>query len=310
MKLKFTKMHGCGNDYIYINCLNTNYKEFLDFSKLSKRLCEYHFGIGADGVILICKPSEKTFDAKMLMYNKDGNPGKMCGNGIRCVVKYLHDVLKIKKEIFLIETASGVKSIQVQAELERDSKEMLAKTITVNIGTPDFSPKHVPVNVKDVPLEEVINFNVSINNNNYNLNCVSLGNPHCVLIIYEEDINKIDLKRISEDFSNCKDLFPEGVNIEIVNIKNDNLINVRVWERGSEETLACGTGACACFAVLSKLNLININKPLTVNLKGGVLTVFSKKGDDSIFLSGPSEVVYKGVVDVQGCSKLHYESMF
>ena len=294
MELKFTKMHGCGNDYIYIDCTKEFYEDLLDFSQLSKDLCRLHFGIGADGIILICK--SKLADAKMIMYNKDGSLGNMCGNGARCVAKYLYDVLKIKKENLVIETASGLKYIEISAESDSNG-EKIAKNITVNMGKPEFSPNLVPVNIENNLLKEVLNYEVNIGKYKYFLNCVSFGNPHCVLI-FNEDINKIDLEKIAKNFYEKSSFFPDGVNIEIVNIKNKNSIYARVWERGSEETLACGTGACACFAVLKKLNLIDKERPLEVNLKGGRLLVFNEHDKEEIFLSGSAKIVYTGLVEV------------
>ena len=293
MELKFTKMHGCGNDYIYVDCTKKRYEETLDFSKLSKSLCKRRFSIGADGIILIC--NSEISDAKMIMYNRDGSLGMMCGNGIRCVAKYLYDVLKIKKENLVIETASGLKNIKITAE-HCVGGEVVAKSITVNMGIPEFLPERIPVNVGNRSLREVINYAVNLKGREYFLNCVSMGNPHCVLI-FEKDIRKIDLEKIAMDIYDSK-IFPDGVNIEIVNIKDEKSINVRVWERGSKETLACGTGSCACYAVLEKLNFIRKECPIDVNLKGGTLSVFSLNSSDEIFLSGPAQVVYTGVVEV------------
>ena len=293
MELKFTKMHGCGNDYIYVDCTKKRYEKILDFSKLIKSLCKRRFSVGADGIILIC--NSEISDAKMIMYNKDGSLGMMCGNGIRCVAKYLYDVLKIKKENLVIETASGLKNIKITAE-HRAGEEVVAKSITVNMGIPEFLPERIPVNVGNRSLKEVINYAVNLKGHEYFINCVSMGNPHCVLI-FEKDIRKIDLEKIATDIYDSG-IFPEGVNIEVVNIKDEKSIDVRVWERGSRETLACGTGACACYAVLKKLNFIRKEGPIDVNLKGGTLSVFRSIASNEIFLSGPAQVVYTGVVEV------------
>ena len=333
MKLFFTKMQSCGNDYIYVDCMKNEYEKKMNFSELSKKLSRRKFSIGADGIILICR--SVVADAKMVMYNADSSEGKMCGNGIRCVAKYLYEILKIKKNNLKIETKSGIKEIKIFSD---PKNEGLVSNIEVNMGKAEFSPKKIAVDVEKVAylnrlwyekeyiqsssknkklgnknfisdfndithkLDSIINFPIAIENSKYFLNCVSMGNPHCVLV-FTESINSVNLEKIATDFENSK-IFLDGVNIEIINVKDKSSIDFRVWERGSQETLSCGTGACASFAVLKKLNLVNGIAPLHVNLKGGELTVFNKnlqsstKEEENIFLSGPAEIIYSGFVNI------------
>jgi len=348
--LPFTKMQACGNDYIYVDCTKNDLEKKINFSSLSKKLSQRKFSIGADGIILIC--SSHFSDAKMIMYNANSSEGKMCGNGIRCVAKYLYEILKIKKSILKIETKSGVKEVRIFTAPGRESE---VQSIKVNMGKAEFLPQKIPVDILRLVhlcncealtkkqrfgksilkkntdlfskiginfcqnfkaleeskldekiyagyatnrLESVINFPIKINGSSYNLNCVSMGNPHCVLI-YKENINNIDLEKVALDFERSK-IFLEGVNIEILNVKAENNVDVRVWERGSKETLSCGTGACATFAVLKKLELIDSKSPLNVNLKGGQLEVSTceRNSKEDIFLCGPANIVYRGVVEI------------
>jgi diaminopimelate epimerase len=276
MTLKFTKMQGAGNDYIYFNC----FSELIDNpEELSIKLSDRHFGVGGDGIVLIC-PSE-TCDAKMRMFNADGSEGKMCGNAIRCVTKYLIDNDMVKKEEISIETLSGIKKIKI---IKKNKQTLFC----VNMGKPELNPKIIPVKING---ETVINRLVKIGDLEYNITCVSMGNPHC--IVFYNDIDNIEIEKIGPLFEN-NEIFPDKVNTEFVKVIDKNTIALRVWERGSGETLACGTGACAS-VVASVLNgLVNINEEVTVKLKGGELYI--NYCDDTVYMTGAAEKVFDGEI--------------
>ena len=279
MKLYFTKMQGCGNDYIYIDCLNN----MIDSPEsLSLQLSDRHFGIGGDGIVLIC-PSEIA-DAKMRMFNADGSEGKMCGNAVRCVGKYLYDKGYVKKEIILIETLSGIKTLNLNLN---DGKIL---DITVDMGKAVLSPPCVPVSIDE---KLVLNYPVTVEGELYRITCVSMGNPHCV--IFCDDVSSIDLNSIGPHFEN-NPIFPQKVNTEFVKIIDSHNIQMRVWERGSGETLACGTGACAS-VVASVLNkYCPTGEEITVKLIGGDLKV--KYKENNVYLTGPAKKVFEGVIDL------------
>ena len=279
MKLKFTKMQGCGNDYIYFDCF---YQIINNPSALSVKLPDRRYGIGGDGIILIC-PSNSA-DAKMRMFNLDGSEGKMCGNGIRCVGKYLYDNNIVKKSEISIETLSGIKTLKV---LENNGK---AELLTVNMGKPELIAEKIPVNLN---LHKVIDYEAVFGGKNYNITCVSMGNPHCV--VFCNDINSIDIEKIGPAFENSE-LFPEKINTEFVEIVDKNILNMRVWERGSGETLACGTGASAAVVAAVLNGFCAKNENITVNLKGGTLTI--NYSDDAVYMTGSAKKVFEGVVEV------------
>ena len=278
MKIKFTKMHGCGNDYVYVNCFE---QTISDPSKLSCLLSDRRHSIGGDGVILIC-PSEKA-DAKMRIFNKDGSEGKMCGNGIRCVAKYLLDYGMIKdKNNITVETLSGVKHLYI---LENNDNEALVK---VDMGKPDLSSKNIPMILDK---DRVINEPITLNNEVYNITCVSMGNPHAV--IFCDEVYSAKVKEVGSKLSSHK-IFPEGVNVEFVGVVDKNNITMRVWERGSGETLACGSGACGSVVAAVENGFCNKNENIAVHLRGGKLTV--NYSDDRVFLTGNAVRVFEGEV--------------
>lgn len=280
MKLQFTKMHGCGNDYIYINCFEQTVK---DPAALSVSLSRPHFGIGSDGVILIC-PSDTT-DAKMRMFNADGSEGKMCGNGIRCVGKYLYDngMTDGRTEI-TVETLSGIKHLHLTAA---DGKMQSAR---VDMGRAALAPADIPVFL-DGP--SIISAPLVVDEKVYHITCVSMGNPHCVVFL-KENIDLLDLRRIGPKFEN-NPLFPERINTEFVNVLPDGL-KMRVWERGSGETLACGTGACAVGVAAVLNGFCEKDTDVTVRLRGGDLTV--RYTDSAVWLSGAATTVFEGTIDL------------
>lgn len=278
--MKFTKMHGIGNDYVYVNCFQ---EEVKNPSEVSKYVSDRHFGIGSDGLILI-KPSNVA-DFKMDMYNADGSQGEMCGNGIRCVAKYVYDYGLTDKENISVETLAGIKYLDLTIE---NGKVALVK---VNMGSPELIPEKIPVAAEgnraiDVPLE--------VKGNQYQMNCVSMGNPHCVIFM-EEDVRKLNLEAIGPDFEN-HERFPKRINTEFVNVLDNHTLRMRVWERGSGETLACGTGACAT-AVAAMLNGY-IQKEVTVHLLGGDLTIQWDGGDAPVYMTGPATTVFDGIIEL------------
>jgi len=280
MEIKFTKMHGCGNDYIYINCFNLDIK---DPNKLSKIMSPRHFSVGSDGVVLILK--SEVADAKMRMFNLDGSEGKMCGNAIRCIGKYLYDNKLVNKTEISIETLSGIKYLKLNVSNNKVDK------VSVDMGYASFEPKNIPL-LKD---KEMINEDCFINNSNYKITAVSMGNPHGV--IYLDEIDNLDLEKIGPIFENNK-LFPERVNTEFIKIVDKNHLKMRVWERGSGETYACGTGACATVAASCKNGICNFNETVFVELLGGTLEI---KCDENykITMTGPAIKVYDGVFEYE-----------
>ncbi|MDR2046349.1 MAG: carbamoyl-phosphate synthase large subunit [Clostridiales bacterium] len=279
MKLKFTKMHGAGNDYIYINCFEN---AINSPESLSAYLADRHFGIGGDGIVLIC-PSDVA-DAKMRMFNLDGSEGKMCGNAIRCVAKYLYDKDIVKKTEMRIETLSGIKKLKLFTKSGKVSR------VSVDMGRAITAAKEIPVAFGK---DSVINERVTIGGADYDITCVSMGNPHC--IVFCDDIDVLDLQKLGPLFEN-HELFPERVNTEFVKIINSNGIAMRVWERGSGETLACGTGACAAAAAAVLNGFCEKNADITVKLLGGELTV--NYGDGGVVMTGDAKLVYEGVVEI------------
>lgn len=279
-ELHFTKMHGCGNDYIYIDC----FEERIESpEKLAIKLSDRHFGIGGDGIVLIC-PSEVS-DAKMRMFNIDGSEGLMCGNAIRCVGKYLHDIRKIVKQEITVETLSGIKNLKLITADDTVIK------VEVNMGNAEFEPKKIPV---DIYNEKIVDFPVDIAGEKYNITCVSMGNPHCV--VFGGDPYELELDKIGPGFENAS-IFPERINTEFVEVIDKNTIKMRVWERGSGETLACGTGACAAVVAAVENGFCRKNETVTVLLTGGKLEIrYTDNG--TVYMSGSAEIVFRGTVEI------------
>ena len=280
MKLRFTKMHGCGNDYIYFNCFD---QQIDRPEELAKTLSDRHFGIGGDGIVLIC-PSDAA-NAKMRMFNADGSEGNMCGNAIRCVGKYLYDHDIVKKRLLSIETRSGIKFLDLQL-----GDDGLVSGATVNMGKAVLEPAAIPVNM---PGDRVIAELAKIDCYEYKITCVSMGNPHCV--VFGDDPDLLDLPQIGPLFENSP-LFPERVNTEFVQVTGPDSIKMRVWERGSGETLACGTGACASVVAAVENRCFEKDQDITVQLAGGQLTV--NYNDERVLMTGPATVVFSGEIDI------------
>lgn len=276
--INFTKMHGAGNDYIYIDCFE---QQIDDPGALSRRLSDRHFGVGGDGVILVC-PSDVA-DAKMRMFNADGSEGRMCGNGIRCVGKFVYEKRGVKKPVLTIETLAGIKTLKMNAE---DGE---VSSITVDMQAPGLNPDSIPT---VLPGENVVDRPIIIDGVTYNITCVSMGSPHAV-IFCDEDVRTLELEKIGPKFEK-NPIFPEGVNTEFINIIDKNTLRMRVWERGSGETLACGTGACASVVAATLNGYCEKNQQVKVVLLGGELTI--EYTDETVFMTGGAEFVFDGTV--------------
>ncbi len=273
--MKFTKMHGCGNDYVYVNCL----REFIpDRSRLAIQVSDRHFGVGSDG--LICIDSSEIADFKMDMYNADGSQGKMCGNGIRCIGKYVFDYGLTDKTCITIETLAGIKTLELSVE------NGAVKTVRVCMGRPNFFSRNIPVLCAS---EFAVNIPITIEDEEYIGTCVSMGNPHAVIFV--EDTDTINLSAVGPLFENHP-MFPERINTEFVQVLENGDLKMRVWERGSGETLACGTGTCAALAAAVLCG--KASRSANVYVKGGVLAIEWNSEDDMIYMTGPAEIVFEG----------------
>ncbi len=276
MLKKFTKMHGAGNDYIYFDCLQ---EELEDPAEAAVKLSDRHKGIGGDGIVMICKSD--VADAKMRMFNADGSEGKMCGNAIRCVGKYLYDHKIVQKTDVDIETLSGIKHLKLFAE---DGK---VKLVRVDMGAASFDPKSLPVLLEG----EVIDRPVKVAGGEYRITCVSMGNPHCVVFA---DPDSTDVETLGRKFENDS-LFPERVNTEFIKKIGKNALKMRVWERGSGETMACGTGACAAAAAACACGVCEYGQDVLVKLRGGDLIIHV---GETVFMTGEAVTVFTGEVEL------------
>lgn len=279
MLKKFYKMHGIGNDYIYFDCMN---EELENVEELAIRLSDRHFSIGGDGVILLC-PSTVA-DCKMRMFNADGSEGKMCGNGVRCVGKLAHDLGYVKSNICTVETLSGIKTLNFK--FNDDGTVASAK---VDMGAAQLNGEKIPSTILG---EKVVNHPITIDEKVHNVTLVSMGNPHCVVY---EDPDGLDIEKVGPSFENAK-YFPDRINTEFVKVVARNELKMRVWERGSGETWACGTGACAV-GVASVLNgFADKNVPITVHLKGGDLLITYT--DNTVYMEGSATLAFTGFVEI------------
>lgn len=280
MKLHFTKMHGTGNDYVYVNLFQETVK---DPEKLAVKISDRHFGIGSDGLILIA-PS-KTADCRMIMYNADGSEGAMCGNGIRCVAKYAYEHNIVDKTQLQIETKSGIKFVDLTVE------DGIVTYVKVNMGKAVLRPSEIPVKAEG---EDFISRTISVGGVDYKATCVSMGNPHCV--IFTKDIEKLDLEKLGPGFEN-HELFPDRINTEFVEILDGHTIKMRVWERGSGETISCGTGTCASTVAAVLNGYCKRGEEIEVRIRGGKLyDTYQENGE--VWMKGPAATVFDGVIDV------------
>ncbi|WP_094551827.1 diaminopimelate epimerase [Petroclostridium xylanilyticum] len=277
--MKFTKMQGIGNDYVYVNCFE---EKVENPSGVAVKISDRHFGIGSDGLVLIM-PSD-TEDFKMRMFNSDGSEAEMCGNAIRCVGKYVYDNGLTDKDTISIETLAGTKILKMEIE---DGK---VKMVRVDMGEPILEPEKIPViHAK----ERFVNEEVEVDGEKYKVTCVSMGNPHA--IIYMKDIDNLKIEEIGPKFEHHK-IFPRRTNTEFVEVIDRQTLKMRVWERGAGETLACGTGACAVL-VASVLNGVSERKA-TVKLKGGDLLIEWSQEDNHVYMTGPAVKVFDGEIEI------------
>ena len=280
--MKFTKMHGCGNDYIFVDCIRYPFteEETKDLSRIAVVASDRRTGIGSDGMILI-KPSTEA-DFEMEMYNSDGSMGEMCGNGIRCVGKYVYDYHLTDKRQIRIATKAGIK------QLDLNVKNGKVETVRVNMGQPILTPEQIPVSYEGDE-KQLIDYTIEAGGVFYQITCVSMGNPHAVLFL--PDILRTDVKYIGGLIEHHK-MFPNRTNVEFVHVINKNTIEMRVWERGSGETFACGTGACA--SVIACILHGYTDHKVTVHLLGGDLMVEYDKEANLVYMTGPAVTVYDG----------------
>lgn len=284
--MKFTKLHGIGNDYVYVDCT----KEVIpEIEKTAIFVSDRHFGIGSDGLILI-KSSDKA-DFEMDMYNADGSRGKMCGNGIRCVAKYVYDHRLTDKTTITVDTLSGVKTLELTVENDK------VKEVRVDMGEPVLVPAEVPVDATVLGMdpkqaEPIVAQELEVLGRTYPITCVSMGNPHCITFI-EEDVREFPLEQVGPVFESHP-LFPERVNTEFVRVIDNEHLQMRVWERGSGETLACGTGACAT-AVAAFLNG-HVGRQVDIELLGGHLQIAYDEATNHVFMTGSATEVFEGTI--------------
>ena len=274
MGIRFTKMHGIGNDYIYINCFD---QKIENIEQLAIFMSHRQFGVGGEGIVLIM-PSEVA-DVRMRMFNLDGSEGKMCGNAIRCVGKYAYERGLCKKDVIRVETASGIKTLYLTV---KDGKVELLR---VDMGAPILEPKRIPIAYEggniDVPVETAFS--------SQPLTCVSMGNPHAVM--FTTGIDALDLPKIGPMYEHHP-MFPEGVNTEFVEVIDDHTLKMRVWERGSGETLACGTGACGVTVAATLKGFVKRDTDVTVHLRGGDLVIHWD--ENTVWMTGSATFVFDG----------------
>lgn len=278
MKLPFTKMHGISNDYVYVNTFST---AVTDPPSLARRLSERRTGIGGDGLILIC-PSP-TAHARMEMYNADGSRGAMCGNGIRCVGKYVYDHGLARDNPLKIDTDSGLKVLFLELE------DSAVTRVTVDMGEPILDGRQIPL----AKPGQMIDQPLTVDGTAYQVTCVSMGNPHCVTFV--EDVEPLALETLGPKFEHHP-LFPDRVNTEFIQVVSPTELNMRVWERGSGETWACGTGACA--AAVAAMLTDRAERRVSVHLRGGDLDIEWRTADGHVYMTGAAEEVFEGTVEV------------
>lgn len=280
MKFNFTKMHGIGNDYVYVNCMD---RELEKPEEISIAVSPRHFSVGSDGLIMICS-SDKA-DAKMRIFNADGSEAKMCGNGIRCVGKFLYDKGIVDKTEITVDTLSGVKTLKLNV---KDGK---VDTVCVDMGKAILEPEKIPVIADKIMINEPVN----VAGKEYKLTAVSMGNPHAVCFV--DDVDSLDLEKIGPDFENLR-IFPDRVNTEFVRVIDEKTLQMRVWERGSGETFACGTGTCATVVAACLNGICKKDTDVTVHLIGGDL-IIRYCSDGTVFMTGKAETAYEGVFEYE-----------
>ena len=306
--MKFTKMHGCGNDYIYFDCINDDFPDGAEGEKEAAiRLSDRHFGIGGDGIIIIKKG--KIADFEMVMYNADGSRSQMCGNGVRCVGKLVYDAGYAKGREFTVESMGAVKILKIEEGQPGDKVTKLS----VDMGKPILEAAKIPVSLIETVEStsesailstssitadsQVIMYPLSIAGVEYKTTCVSMGNPHAVVFIDKKPAN-FPVYEVGPFFEN-NDFFPERTNTEFAYVENRRTIWMRVWERGTGETLACGTGTCATVVAAILNGYVDAGEKITVHLLGGELEItWSGRAEDSVFMTGPAETVFNGDIEL------------
>lgn len=279
--MRFTKMHGAGNDYIYVN----GFEEAVhNRGAVAKYMSDRHFGVGSDGLVII-EPSDVA-DFKMDMYNSDGSQGKMCGNAARCVAKYVCDHGLTERDELSLETGSGIKYIRVMKENGK------VKTARVNMGAPILEPEKIPAAFSG---SSAIARKAEIGGGEYTVTCVSMGNPHCVTVV--DNVDKLQIEKIGPAFEHSA-LFPDRVNTEFVEPVDANTVRMRVWERGAGETLACGTGACATAVAMILGGYCHKDEEIAVVLRGGTLSILWDSATNDVYMTGPAAEVFRGEVDI------------
>lgn len=276
--IEFVKMQGLGNDYLYINCINN--REPLFPEELSKRLSNRHFGVGSDGIILVC--NSKIADFKMRIFNSDGSEAEMCGNGIRCFAKYVYDYRLTDKKELEIETLAGVRKVRLNV-----INKNITESVTVDMGEPILHPVKIPVLTREEP--PIKDLKIAIKNKIFTITCVSMGNPHAVIKV--NNLNEVNISEYGPLIENRNE-FPKRINVEFIEVIDKNRIKMRVWERGAGETLACGTGACAS-VVASVLNGYT-NRKVIVELLSGDLEIEWNEKDNHVYMTGPATTVFRG----------------
>lgn len=279
-KINFVKMQGAGNDYVYVSCME---KMIPDPEALAVRVSDRHFGIGSDGLILVAPSS--VADCRMIMFNLDGSEGKMCGNGVRCVAKFAHDELGIRKNPLTVETKSGIKTVELYLE---DDRVVRAK---VNMDKAELYPPKIPVNL---PGDTAVSVPVNIDGDKYEVTCVSMGNPHAVVFV--DSVEDLPLETIGPKFEHSFDLFPESVNTEFVEVIDERNLRMRVWERGSGETMACGTGTCATVVAACENGICKKGEDIRVVLNGGELII--NYTDETVYMTGDCVKVFEGSIEI------------
>ena len=278
MKFNFTKMHGIGNDYVYVNCME---KELEKPGEVSIAVSPRHFSVGSDGLIMVCHSD--IADAKMRIFNADGSEAKMCGNGIRCVGKFLYDKGIVDKTEITVDTLSGIKKLSLNVVNGK------VDTVRVDMGKAVLEPEKIPVLADDIMI------NAIVDGKDYKLTAVSMGNPHAVCFV--DDVDGLDLEKIGPSFENLS-IFPDRVNTEFVRVIDDKTLQMRVWERGSGETYACGTGTCATVVAACLNGICKKDTDVTVHLIGGDLTI-RYCSDGTVFMTGKAETAYEGVFEYE-----------
>lgn len=290
MKLTFTKMQALGNDFVVIDCRDAR---SVNFPRLAKKLCDRRFGIGADQMLVLC--NSKKADFRMRIFNADGSEVEMCGNGIRCLGKYIREkVLLCEESTYAKKYCQTIDALSVETMAGIKYIHRTGSQFRIDMGEPVFEPGRIPVLIKGKADSEVlVNYPLKVNNKTYRAAFVSMGNPHCVIIV--PDIDSLQLDKIGPLIENHR-MFPNRINVEFVQIKNRKSITMRVWERGSGETMACGTGASASAVISAVLGLTG--RKVTVHLSGGKLLIHWSEKDNRVFMTGPAVNVFDGTIEI------------